>query len=147
MRYSVPESRPFFVNDDDMGTNAPIVHQRIIARLTAGLYPLYFREGLIQLEPLPETMLGEESSPTPDLILYDAEAEQTRVIIEICQTKGLRHDLNKVSRILDENEYGVVEGFVFDYKTQRWYKFRQGVAAPENSSYSDVLRLDLNSFL
>ena len=147
MSYAPLESTPFVVHDDDMGINAPIVHQRIIARLTAGLYPLYFREGVIQLEPLPETMLGEESSPTPDVILYDAEAEQTRVNIEICQTKGLKHDLNKVSRILEEAEYGVVEGFVFDYKARCWYKFSRGNAAPEPSSYSDVLRLDLNSFL
>jgi Uma2 family endonuclease len=147
MDYQLPKSTPFLVSDDDMGTNAPVVHQRVIARLTAGLYPLYFPEGRIALEPLPETMLGEESSPTPDLILYDPELEQTRVIVEVCQTKGLKHDLNKVSRILDEAEYGVEEGFVFDYKARRWYKFRQGASAPEQSSFSDVLGLDLHAFL
>lgn len=59
MSYAPLGTRPYIVHDDNTGTNAPIVHQRIIARLTAELYPLYFREGVIPLEPLPETMLGE----------------------------------------------------------------------------------------
>ena len=54
--------------EDETGENAPILHQRVIVRLTAGLYPL-FRAGTVLVEPFPETTLGEGISPTPDLIL------------------------------------------------------------------------------
>lgn len=72
----------FMVFDD--GSNAPLLHQRTIAQLTAGLYPL-FRTGTIALEALPETMVGKYNSPTPDVILYDNANEVTPVIIEICR--------------------------------------------------------------
>lgn len=52
-----------------------------------------------------------------------------------------------MARILEEAEYGVVEGFVFDYKTHAWYKFSREKPNPQLSSYSDMLRLDLNAFL
>lgn len=133
------------VHDD--GVNGPIIHQRIIARLTAGLYPL-FRTGKILYEPLPETMLGEYTSPTPDLILFDNQTDQTLVIIEICQTRGAKGDLQKVVNLIDGELYGILEGFVFNYKTQQWLRYRLGdggVAA--NSSFSEVLQVDLSTFV
>lgn len=69
----------FMVFDD--GSNAPLLHQRTIARLTAKLYP-HYEAGTIQYEPIPEMMVGEYNSPTPDVILYDHATEQAHVIIE-----------------------------------------------------------------
>ncbi len=143
--YTPPELDPSVVYD--MGVNAPKYHQRTIARLTAGLYPLY-RQGSIPYEPLPETMVGEYSSPTPDLILFDSASETTKVIIEICQTIGLKADVKKVIELIDGELYGVEEGFVYNYKTFQWLRYRKGdEGQATETSYSDVLNLDLNTYL
>ncbi len=132
---------------NDMGVNAPIIHQRVIARLTAKLYPLY-ESGAITYEPLPETMLGEYSSPTPDVILYDNNTDQTPVIIEICQTRGVKGDLQKVIQLIDGALYGIQEAFVYDYKTQQWLRYRLGDGGMTSpSSHSYILGLDLNQFV
>ncbi len=143
--YSESALQPSLVND--MGVNAPVIHQRIIARLTAKLYPLY-ETGGIRYEPLPEMMLGEYSTPTPDLVLYDNETDQTPVIIEICQTRGTKGDLQKVIQLIDGQLYGIREGFVYDYKNQQWLRYRLGDGGiAVASSLSEVLKVDLNQFL
>ena len=143
--YQLPELDPAVVFD--MGANAPKYHQRTIAKLTAGLYPL-FTAGAIAYEPLPETMVGEYSSPTPDLILFDSPSETTKVIIEVCQSIGLKADLNKVIELIDGQLYGILEGFVYNYKTQQWLRYQLGDGgAATASSFSVVLNLDLNQFL
>lgn len=142
--YSEP-TRPVFVARD-VSVNAPIIHQRIIARLTSKLYPL-FEAGAIAYEPLPEMMLGEYSSPTPDVILYDNETDQSVVSIEVCQTRGIRGDIQKVIQLVDGELYGIAEGFVYDYKTGQWLCYRRGDGGfTTESSYSHVLNLDLASF-
>lgn len=143
--YPEPATPVSMVND--MGVNAPIIHQRTIARLTAKLYPLY-EAGELRYEPLPEMMLGEYSTPTPDVVLYDNETDQTPVIIEICQTRGAKGDLQKVIQLVDGQLYGIREGFVYDYKIQQWLRYtlgEGGVAVA--SSFSVVLQVDLNQFV
>ncbi|GAB3772106.1 hypothetical protein GCM10028818_11880 [Spirosoma horti] len=148
MNYSRPISLKTLVMEDDIGVNAPIIHQSVIARLTAGLYPLY-KSGKIPFEPLPETMLTEGySSPVPDVLLYDYQTEQAKVIVEVCQNNGLKHDTNKVIKLIEDNEYGILEGFVFNYKTQQWLRYRLGDGGvATSSSFSEVLQVDLNTFL
>ena len=149
MDYSKPIPQKFLVlEEDDMGVNAPRYHQSTIAKITAGLYPLY-RSGTISLEPLPEMMLTEGySSPTPDVILYDYVAEQTRVVIEVCQTNGQKNDLKKVVWLIEDNEYGILEGFVYNYKTNQWFRYRKGDGGQATeSSFSEVLNLDLGVFI
>lgn len=131
----------------DDGSNAPLLHQRTIARLTAKLYP-YYEAGTIRYEPIPEMMVGEYNSPTPDVILYDNVTEQSPVIIEICHAKGQKSDLKKVIRLIEEDDYGVLEGFVFNYKTQTWLRYRKGDAGvAAESSISEILQLDLGVFV
>ncbi|MGA0559787.1 hypothetical protein ACO2Q8_24210 [Larkinella sp. VNQ87] len=146
MDYPQPQNQRFLVQED-MGTNAPVIHQRVIAQLTTGLYP-QFRSGAIPYEPLPEMMLGEYSSPTPDLIFYDNALDQTPIIIEICHTRGVKDDTQKVIRLIDGELYGIQEGFVYDYKTHHWFRYRFGDGGlPTESSFSEILQLDLNNFL
>ena len=129
------------VHDDS--TNAPILHQHTIARLTAKLYP-YYEVGTITYEPLPETMVGEYNSPTPDVILYNYATEQAPVIIEVAHTKGLKADLRKVIDLIDGDLYGILEGFIFNYKTRQWLRYRKGDGGTATeSSYSEVLKVDL----
>lgn len=150
VNYSEPATQSSMAYD--MGVNAPIIHQRVIARLTARLYPLY-ESGAIAYEPLPETMLGEYSSrcdgpSTPDLILYDNNADQTPVIIEVCQTRGVRDDLQRVIQLIDGALYGISEAFVFNYKTQQWLRYQLGDGGITiSSSYSNLLGLDLSQFV
>ena len=95
--------------------------------------------------PLPETPLDEgPGHAVPDLILYDQTAEQTRVIIEICQNTGQRNDLKKVIRLMEEDDYGILEGFVYNYRTHEWLRYRKGEGGmATNSSFSEVLGVDL----
>lgn len=114
-----------------------------------GLGVLYYREKRIRLEPLPETMLDEAKvSQVPDVLLRDPETDETLVIIEICKTTGQTGDLRKVIQLIDEGIYGIREGFVYNYKTQHWLRYRLGDGGQTTeSSFSEVLNLDLNQFL
>lgn len=134
---------------DDMAIHGPRDHQRVISKLNTGLGILYYREGSISLEPLPKTMLDEgQASPVPDIILSDNETAQTPIIIEICHTRGLKKDINKIIRLINEDEYSILEGFVYDYKTGQWLRYRKGDAGlMTETSFSDVLNLDLNAML
>ena len=134
---------------DDMAIYGPRDHQRIIAKLTTRLGYLYYDAKTIRLEPLPETMLDEgQASPAPDVILSDNETEQTPIIIEVCHTKELRRDINEVIRLINEDEYGILEGFVYDYKTGQWLRYRKGDAGlMTETSFSDVLNLDLSAII
>jgi len=134
---------------EDQGVWAPIDHQRIISLLTMGLGVLYYREKRIRLEPLPETMLDEAKvSQVPDVLLRDNETDETPVIIEVCKTTGLKSDLQKVIQLINDDLYGILEGFVYNYKTEKWLRYRKGDGGQATeSSFSDVLQLDLNSFL
>lgn len=98
-------------------------------------------------------MVGEYNSrydgpPTPDVISYDNATEQSPVIIEICHAKGQKNDLKKVIRLMEEDNYGILEGFVFNYKTRQWLRYRKGDGgAATESSISEILQLDLSAFV
>jgi hypothetical protein len=136
------------VNEDD-GTNSPLDHQLVISRLTTELGILYYHKKTILLVPLPETPLDEgPGHAVPDLVLYDQIAEETKVIIEVCQNKGQRNDLRKVIRLMDEDDYGILEGFVYNYRTHEWFRYQKGDGGlATNSSFSEVLGVDLGSML
>ena len=141
-------NNPSFVHEDQ-GVWAPIDHQRVISLLTIGLGILYHREKTISLEPLPETMLDEgKASLVPDISLRNNEAGLTPIIIEVCHTNGLRGDLRKVIQLIDDDLYGIREGFVYDYRTCEWLRYRfgdGGLTTP--TSYSAILDLDMTGFL
>lgn len=132
-----------------MGINAPKEHQRIISKLTTGLGILFYHEGSIELEPLPKTMIDEgQTSPVPDVSLYNNKTYQTPVIIEVCHPNGVKNDFKKVQRLINEFDYGTVEAFVYDYVNNTWQKYsKEHGAHTENTSYSDVLKIDLASLI
>lgn len=138
-----------FVVGEDQGIWAPADHQRIIAKLTTGLGVLFYREKAIHLEPLPETMLDDaKASLVPDLSLLDNESKETPIIIEVCKTAGLKGDLRKLIQLIDDDIYGIREGFVYNYHTSKWLRYRFGDGGlTTESSFTDILNLDLNDFL
>lgn len=144
-----PSVTPSSVANEDFGVWAPAEHQRVIAKLTTGLGVLFYHRQTIRFEPLPETMLDDaKASLVPDLSLIDNSADETPVIIEVCKSKGQKDDLRKVIQLVDDGLYGIQEGFVYNYKTQQWLRYRKGDGGQATeSSFSDVLNLDLNSFL
>ncbi len=127
--------------------NAPKIHQRIIGRLMMQLGILYNLEKSIPFEPLPETMIDEsQTSPTPDILLFDNKQKQNRVIIEISGNTGARRDFEKVKQLVDE--YGVPEGFVYNYDTGQWRKYRLGQGEDwEKPAFSEEIGLDLETLL
>lgn len=89
-----------------------------------------------------------KSSPVPDVLLYDNVRFETPVIIEINHSDGVRNDLMKVRRLIDGTEYGITEGFVYDYKLGKWFKYQKGIGdIVENPSYCHALQLDLAALL
>lgn len=85
--YPLPNQPAWLVHD--AGVNAPMDHQRVMSQLNVGLGKLYYYDKTIGLEPLPETMIDEgQTSPTPDLVLYNPVTDLIQIIIEICHTRG-----------------------------------------------------------
>ena len=145
--YETQYRSPFLVHDD--GTNSPYNHQRIISRLTVELGVLYYHKQTISLIPLPETPLAEGPGyPVPDVILYDENAEQTRVIIEVCNNRSINSDLRKVIRLIEEDDFGIQEGFVFNYVTREWLRYRKGDGGEATtSSFSELMSVDLGPMI
>ncbi len=133
----------------DMGINAPKEHQRVISKLTTGLGSLFYQQHSIHLEPLPETMIDEgQTSPVPDILLYDNQQHKTPIIIEVCHTNGVNNDAKKIIRLMEEFDYGIEEGFLYDYAAKQWQRYTKGQGQMEMAiSYSNLLSLDFNDFL
>jgi hypothetical protein len=131
-----------------MGANSPKDHQRVISRLIIGLGNLY-SVGSLKLEPFPETPLNEgEPSPVPDVSLFDNVLYETPVIIEINHAGGIKSDIKKVQALIDEDNYGIVEGFIFDYKREEWHKYKRGEGIiTEKPSFCETINLDLATLL
>ncbi|MFN0213319.1 MAG: hypothetical protein ACKVT2_03620 [Saprospiraceae bacterium] len=130
-----------------MGVNAPKIHQRIIGQLMMRLGMLFYIEKRIPYEPFPETMIDEsQTSPTPDILLFDNENRQNKVIIEVSGNTGARRDFEKVKTLVEE--YGVPEGFVYNYDTEKWMKYRLGAGEDaRHPSFVDSIGIDLNDLL
>ncbi len=132
-----------------MGINAPIPHQRIISKLIASLGHLYYAQKSIALEPLPETMIDQDkTSPVPDILLYDNERDTKPVIIEVTRTGTVDADMRKVRDLIDSQNYGIEEGFVYDYLSNVWRKYKKSFGeVTQDPSYCDALGLDLATLL
>ena len=146
--YQINHPLPPLVYEED-GTNSPSDHQRIISRLILGLGTLYYYQSKIQLEPLPETPLNVgPGHAVPDVLLYDNTAEDTKVIIEVCLTNGVKNDLRKIIHLIENRDYGILEGFVYNYKTRAWLRYRKGDGgAATASSFSEVMQVDMGGFV
>jgi hypothetical protein len=141
--YEQPYNTPYMVHDD--GTNSPFSHQRIISKLTVELGVLYYHKKTIKFIPLPETPLDEGPGfPVPDIILFDEKTEQTRIIIEVCTNRGINNDIKKVIRLIEDDDYGILEGFVYNYKSREWFRYRKGDGGVATaSSFSEVMGVDM----
>jgi hypothetical protein len=130
-----------------MGVNAPKIHQRIIGQLMMRLGMLYYLENAIPFEPLPETMIDEsQTSPTPDILLFDNENKINQVIIEISGNTGARRDFEKVKNLM--LEYNVPEGFVYNYDSKQWRRYALETGEDTKSpSYCQSIHYDLNQLL
>ena len=63
-------------------------------------------------------------------------------------SRGFKGDLKKVISLIDDESYSILEGFVYNYKTEKWLRYRKGDGGQAiESSFSEVLQLDLNAFL
>lgn len=144
-----PSQNPVSTVHEEQGVWAPIDHQRVISKLNMELGILFHHKKEISLEPLPETMLDDaKASPVPDISLLDNNTDQTPIIIEVCKSKGQKEDIQKVIELIDRDVYGIREGFIYNYKTKAWfrYRFEDGGLVVE-SSFSIILNLDLDVLL
>jgi Uma2 family endonuclease len=132
-----------------MGVNAPRPHQRVISKLNTEFGMLYYKQAAILLEPFPEMMLDDDkTSPTPDISLYDNVLENTPVIIEVTRTGMVQTDLKKVCALINSQDYGIQEGFVYDYKLNEWHKYKLGVGnITDKPSFCEAINLDLATLL
>lgn len=141
--YETQYRSPFLVHDD--GTNSPYDHQRVISKLTVELGVMFYHQRTIPYIPLPETPLADGPGyPVPDVILFDEATEKTRVVIEVCNNRGFNTDVRKVIRLIEDDDYGILEGFIFNYKTGEWLRYRKGDGgAATATSFSDLMGVDL----
>lgn len=130
-----------------MGVNAPKPHQRVIGQLMTALGHLFYREEKIPYEPFTETMIDEgKTSPTLDILLFDNDLGQNKVIIEVSTSAGTRKDFDKLVELM--RDYEVPKGFVFNYNTRTWRKYRLGIGeVQESPSFCETIGYDLNEFL
>jgi Uma2 family endonuclease len=130
-----------------MGVNAPKQHQRIIGKLMTALGHLFYREGTLPYEPFSETMIDEgQTSPTPDILLFDNKTGLNKVIIEVSTSAGAKRDFDKLVELM--RDYGIEEGFVYNYSAGIWRKYRLDTGEVlQNPSFCDTINLDLNDFL
>ncbi len=125
--------------------NAPKEHQAIVTRLIHGLTEIYLKNRTA-LFPYPETMIDEgQTSPAPDILLYDHKLEKTFLIIEVTHSTGVKKDTAKVLNLM--KDYEVQEGFVYDYKKNVWHKMKSNLSEAVDSSFSEVLNINLNTLL
>ena len=82
------------------------------------------------------------------MLLYDNERHTTPIIVEVCHTSGVRNDCKKIMRLINEFDYSIEEGFLYDYVAHQWLRYRKGEADLEpDQSFSSTLQLDFNAFL
>jgi hypothetical protein len=131
-----------------LGYKANREHQRTIGRITSALYALY-KQGLLGLEPFSETNLNEsEPSPVPDISLFDEKSCTTPVIIEVNDTTGIRNDLLRIKTVLNTTDFGVIEGFVYDFKRNEWHKYHRDKGdITDQPSFCEAINLDLATLL
>jgi hypothetical protein len=123
----------------------PKEHQCVVTLLIHGLTDLYLKDAT-RLFTYSKTMIDEgQTSPAPDILLYDHSHEKPMALIEVTHTTGVKKDSEKVKKLL--TDYDVEQGFVYDYKKNVWLKFAKGLTQAESSSYCDLIERDLNSFL
>ncbi|MGF7218013.1 Uma2 family endonuclease [Spirosoma lacussanchae] len=138
---------PFVVHDD--GTNSPLAHQIVISKLTIELGVLYYHRRAISLMPLPETPLGEgPGHQVPDVLLFDNEAQLTRIVIEVAQPRSANRDLHKIINLIEDDDYGILEGFVYNYYSGEWLRYCKGDGGVAiSSSFSPLMNVDLGPML
>ncbi|WKN45274.1 hypothetical protein [Tunicatimonas pelagia] len=73
------------------------------------------------------------------MLLYDNEHQHTPIIIEVCHTTGVKNDTKKIIRLIEEFEYGIQEGFLYDYAAKQWLRYAKGGDVEAGHSYSEVL--------
>jgi len=130
-----------------MDVKASKPHQRIIGKLMTALGYLFYREGSLAYEPFSETMIDEgQTSPTPDILLFDNQTGLNKVIIEVSTSAGAKRDFEKLVDLM--RDYGIDEGFVYNYSAGIWRKYRLDKGEVfDNPSFCDTIGLDLNAFL
>ena len=119
----------------------------MIGKLMTALGVLYYREKKIPYEPFPETMIDEgQTSPTPDILLFDHNTKQNVVIIEVSGTSGVKKDFEKVKALA--NDYSVREAFVYDYGFQTWRKYQPDAGEiTDRPSFCEAIGMDLAELL
>ncbi len=129
-----------------MRANAPKEPQRIIRKLLYYLTDMY-PKGEIPYVSLPETMIDEsQTSPTPDLLLYDIDSQRFVVIMEISSTQGFKKDFQKIEELCQS--YEVPEGFAYDYLKNQWQRYALSDDQAEiTPSYCQTIACDLSEAL
>jgi hypothetical protein len=90
----------------------------------------------------------DKTSPTPDISLYDNVLENTPVIIEVTKTGMIQTEMKKVRVLIDSRDYGIIEGFVYDYKLNAWHKYHRDKGdITDNPSFCEAINLDLATLL
>lgn len=87
-----------------------------------------------------------QTSPVPDVLLLDEETDLVQVIIEITHTQGVKKDLRKLQELM--HEYSVPEGFVYDYRLEKWYRYQLATKELKtDEDYCQTININLAELL
>ena len=68
--------------------------------------------------------------------------------MEAIRTSMVQSDFKKVRALIESQDYGIQEGFVYDYKRNEWHKYKLGEGIiTDKPSFSDAINLDLATLL
>jgi hypothetical protein len=57
-------------------------------------------------------------------------------------------DMKKIRTLIMSGDFGIDEGFVYDYKKNEWHKYKKGIGVvAEYPSFSETLGMDLGTLL
>ncbi|MCX6213505.1 hypothetical protein [Spirosoma sp.] len=70
------------------------------------------------------------------------------IVIEVAQPRTVQHDLKKIIHFTENDNYGILKGFVYNYKSREWFRYRKGDGGAATApSVSDVMGIDPGEFV
>ncbi len=108
---------------------------------------MYYQDKKIPYEPFTGVMIDEsQTSPAPDILLFDYTTHHNVVIIEVSSKAGMKKDFEKIKILAAD--YEVPEAFVYEYSFKTWRKYQpEKGEITDCPSFCEAIGMDLAELL
>lgn len=93
---------------------------------------LYQRK-TITSEPLPVAYSSNFSS-VADIICFNPTNNKVNTLIKLCEKSHQKDAYHQFSKFIADNNFGVEEGFIYNYETREWLRIWRGVKTGDTRS-------------